>query len=242
MIIKGLQKLTLIDYPEKIACSIFLFGCNFKCGYCHNPELVLDKKGGNYNIEEISKFLEKRKKFLDGVCISGGEPTLNLDLGFLERIKNMGYSIKLDTNGSDYATLLDLKKQRLIDYVAMDIKGPPGLYTKIVGKNIDLRDDVEKGMVLTTQFPDYEFRTTIVPIIRENEKISFMTLKEIEETAEWVIKTTGNNEHKYYLQPFVPRKGKLINPKFEEFVETPIKLLEEMKKNITKYLPNCKIR
>jgi pyruvate formate lyase activating enzyme len=244
MRISGFKKTTSIDYPGKIACTVFLQGCNFRCGYCHNPELVLNQDKGNYSEEYILKFLEKRKGLLEGVCISGGEPTLQLGLKpFVRKLKERDLPVKLDTNGSNYSILSELRQEKLIDYVAMDVKGPDYLYSKLIGRDyVDFRDDVEKGMVLTTQFPDYEFRTTIVPIDRNNEDISFMKVEEVVDIAKWIFKITGSNKHKYCLQPFVPQKGKLIDSRFEEFPETPRKLLEEMQEKVIKYFPRCRIR
>ena len=233
----------MIDFPGKTACTIFLGGCNFRCGYCHNPELVVSKGGENYLESYVFNFLEKRKGLLEGVCISGGEPTRQLGLElFIRQIKDMGFAVKLDTNGSNYATLGKLKQNGLVDYVAMDVKGPPRLYTGLIGKEFfEPRDGYEKGIAVTAQFPDYEFRTTIVPIVREDE-ISFMTVKEIVDTAKLIYDCTGNNHHKYYLQAFVPRKGELIDSRLEKFPETPKELLEDMLEAVREYLPNCEIR
>ena len=124
MKISGLQKLTLIDYPEKIACTVFLFGCNFRCGFCHNPELVLrDNPERVYKEKEILDFLKQRKKYLDAVCISGGEPLINPDLSeLLRKIKELGFIVKLDTNGSNPEGLKELIGKKLVDYIAMDVK------------------------------------------------------------------------------------------------------------------------
>ncbi len=124
MQVAGLQKLTLIDYPSKLACTIFLSGCNFKCGFCHNPELVFtNTQKGVYSENDILDFLDKRKKYLDGVCITGGEPLINPDLkDLLEKIKEKGYLIKVDTNGSNPELLKKIIEQKLADYIAMDIK------------------------------------------------------------------------------------------------------------------------
>lgn len=153
--------------------------------------------------------------------------------------------VKLDTNGSDWSVLGELKENGLVDYVAMDVKGPPELYATIVGREfLDARDGYEKAIAIVSQFPDYEFRTTIVPVIRENE-ISFMTPEEIEKTAKLIYDVVQDNECKYFLQPFVPHKqeeGGLLDSRFEIFPETPPELLEEMKKRAQKYLPNCRIR
>src|SRR3989338_8960504 len=130
MKIAGIQKMTLIDYPDKIACTFFTFCCNFKCGYCHNPELVI-RKGiiNNYPIEECLDFLKRKRKYLDGVCITGGEPLINHDIkDFLFKIKKMGYLIKIDTNGSNPDRLKEIIDEKLVDYVAMDIKSDKEKY------------------------------------------------------------------------------------------------------------------
>lgn len=247
MLIKGRQKTTLIDYTGKIASTIFLFGCNFRCGYCHNPGLVIGKKEDEpiYSEEEILDFLKERKKYPNwGVCISGGEPTLQAGLlYFMEKIKKIGLPAKLDTNGSNFSVLQELRKKGLFDYVAMDVKGPPELYPGIIGrKDIDFRDDVEKGMAITTQFPDYEFRTTVAPVVRDDGNITIMTPEEVVDIAKWIVHTTGSNEHKYRLQPFVPQKGKLMDSRFERFPETPESVLETCLKKARNYLPNATIR
>ncbi|RKX59006.1 MAG: anaerobic ribonucleoside-triphosphate reductase activating protein, partial [Thermodesulfobacteriota bacterium] len=137
MKIKGIQELTLIDYPGKLACTLFLYGCNFRCGFCHNPELVLAPLGNDYTQEEILKFLEKRKGQLEGVCITGGEPLMTIDIEFLNKIKDLGYSIKLDTNGSFPELLEELIKDKLIDYIAMDVKIGKDKYNDLTCSDID---------------------------------------------------------------------------------------------------------
>ena len=143
MIIAGLQKLTLVDYPEKLACTVFLAGCNFRCPWCYNPELVLPEKIKNNS--QISKkgffdFLKYRISLLDGVVICGGEPTLNNDLPiFCKEIKKMGYLIKLDTNGSNPEMIKNLIDEKLIDYIAMDVKAPKEKYKEATGTKIDIR-------------------------------------------------------------------------------------------------------
>jgi len=140
MQISGLQKLTLIDYPGKLACTIFLFGCNFKCGFCHNPELVFTNgQKAFYSEKDVLDFLDKRKKYLDGVCITGGEPLINPDLkDLLEKIKEKGFLIKVDTNGSNPELLKEIIEQKLIDYTAMDIKTDAESYDILVGVDVDL--------------------------------------------------------------------------------------------------------
>ena len=135
MNIQGLQKLTLLDYPEKVACTIFTAGCNFRCPFCHNASLVthidLEK---NIQVEQIMNFLKKRWRVLDGVCISGGEPLLQPGLeDFIRGLKEIGYCVKLDTNGSNSRLLRNLAEQKLLDYVAMDIKNAPDKYGMTIG-------------------------------------------------------------------------------------------------------------
>ena len=143
MKIGGLQKFTLIDYPAKIAATIFTVGCDFRCPFCHNPELVLPeeiKKNSQISEKELFAFLEERRGFLEGICIGGGEPCINEDLPqFCEKIKKMGYLVKLDTNGSRPEMLEILIDKSLVDYVAMDIKAPKEKYQKAAGKKIDIR-------------------------------------------------------------------------------------------------------
>ncbi|MCX6745565.1 MAG: anaerobic ribonucleoside-triphosphate reductase activating protein, partial [Candidatus Parcubacteria bacterium] len=139
--IGGLQKLTLLDYPGKIAANIFLAGCNFRCGFCHNPDLVIIKPEANFiTASEVLDFLHKRKGVLEGVCIGGGEPLLQPSLkGFLRQIKDLGYLVKLDTNGFNYDFLKDLLDNKLVDYIAMDIKASFSQYEKVTGLKSDFK-------------------------------------------------------------------------------------------------------
>lgn len=162
MEIYGLYKLTLLDYPGLMACSVFTGGCNFKCGYCYNDTLVF--KGENRLSEtEILSFLKKRKGVLDGVCISGGEPTLQEDLPeFVSQIKDMGFKVKLDTNGTSPEMLIELYKNGLLDYVAMDVKTALARYKDVVNADVDIekiRFSIET--IIKSGIP-YEFRTTLV--------------------------------------------------------------------------------
>ena len=164
MRIGGLQKLTLIDYPGKIAAIIFTQGCNWRCGYCHNPELVLSAKYEDLIPEDaVLEFLMKRKGQLEGVVISGGEPTIQADISsFLAKIKALDYSVKLDTNGSNPAVLKNILELNLVDYVAMDIKACPSHYSQAVGKKMDMKPITESiACILDSGLP-YQFRTTLV--------------------------------------------------------------------------------
>jgi pyruvate formate lyase activating enzyme len=189
MIIKGLQKQTLIDYPDKLACTIFIFGCNFRCGFCHNPELVVDDGREEISKEEILQFLQERKGFLDAVCITGGEPTLNKELPeFIRKIKEMGYLVKLDTNGTNPEMLEELIENNLIDYIAMDIKAPLEKYDVVTNSKVD-KENIKKSVELILKFPNYEFRTTVVPGLFNKE--------DAKKIGEWL-----KGSKKFYIQQF----------------------------------------
>ena len=165
MKIGGIQKNSLIDYPGKLSCVIFLSGCNFNCPYCHNPSLVRgsDECPVSLRGDDLYGFLESRKDFLDGVVISGGEPTLQKNLVKLcEAIKGLGYSIKLDTNGSRPVDLKTLLERGLVDYIAMDIKTDPSRYNPLIAKGCNPEDILSSIETIMENAPDYEFRTTCV--------------------------------------------------------------------------------
>ena len=167
MIIGGLQKTSLIDFPGKVSCVCFVSGCNFRCPYCHNPELV-DHPGKAFLDERgFFAFIRERQGFLDGVVISGGEPTLQSDLpAFLSRIKREGYAVKLDTNGSHPRMILELVEKRLVDYIAMDIKTDPSLYPVYMQREIDPALILSSIKLIMALGIPYEFRTTCVrPIV-----------------------------------------------------------------------------
>lgn len=154
-------KSSFIDYPGKISAVIFTGGCNFRCGYCHNPELVYGN-GQEINEQYIFDFLAKRKNYLDGVCISGGEPTLQKDLfKFIQVLKGKGYLVKLDTNGTHPEVISELINQKWIDYIAMDIKGSLDRYSEIVHEKVNIEKISESIDIIMNSAVDYEFRTTI---------------------------------------------------------------------------------
>jgi pyruvate formate lyase activating enzyme len=172
MILGGLQKNSLIDFPGKVSCVLFLKGCNFDCPYCHNPGLVKSSSfcGPVFDMKSVYGFLEGRKGFLDGVVISGGEPTLQKDLVYLcENIKRLGYSVKLDTNGSRPRAIKRLLDEGLVDYIAMDIKTDPFHYYPTITKNDCNPDDIFSSVRITMESGiAYEFRTTCVkPLVNE---------------------------------------------------------------------------
>ncbi len=232
MKIAGFQKLTLIDYPGKIACTLFLHGCNFKCGFCHNPGLVLYGPEKIYSEKEIIEFLEKRKSQIEGVCITGGEPLLSLDLEFLKTIKRIGYLIKIDTNGSFPEKLKELINKKLVDFVAMDIKSSKENYEKIVKFNINL-DKIEESMKLVSLLEDYEFRTTIIEGIHN--------IEEIKKIAIWLNEIIGKKPKKFCLQGF-KNKGNLISESFRNRKDTSKEFLEKLKKGIEDYFEDVEIR
>lgn len=192
MQIGGLQKSTLLDFPSKIACIVFTQGCNFRCGYCHNPELFKPKEP--LSIGAFFDFLKTRVKKLDGVVITGGEPTLHADLPeFIKEIKKLSFDIKLDTNGTNPTMLEKLFEENLLDYVAMDIKAPFEKYNEIVCVDFDL-EKIKKSIELVKNSKvEYEFRTTVL-----KNQLNEEDFKKIGE----MIK----GAKRYYLQGFIPSK------------------------------------
>jgi len=190
MLISGLQKLTLLDYPGKTAAIVFTYGCNFRCPYCHNALLVTEKIGETVPEDEVFAFLKKRKGILDAVCITGGEPTLQKDLkAFILKVREIGYSVKLDTNGTNPLLLDELLTEGLLDYVAMDIKNSPERYGEATGVKADTDNIMKSISIIKEKAPDYEFRTTITKELHsENDIIS-------------ICEIIGK-ESKYFLQQF----------------------------------------
>ena len=229
MLIKGLQKLTLLDFPDKMACTVFTFGCNFRCPFCHNASLAT--RAGEVDTipeDEIFDLLRKRKGVLDGVCITGGEPLLYGDdlKDFIIKIKELGYAVKLDTNGSFPKRLRALIEADLIDKVAMDIKNSPEKYGLTSGvENFDMSPILESIELLKSSGIDYEFRTTVV-----NELHS---ASDFEEIGKMIAGAKA-----YYLQSFVD-SGDLIG----EGLSAPSKEdMEAYRKIAEKYVPNTQIR
>lgn len=188
MIIGGLQKTSLLDFPEKIAAIVFTMGCNFRCGYCHNPELI----NGEAKIEEVFEFLKTRQGKLDGVVITGGEPCLQKDLPeFIKQVKELGFAVKLDTNGS-FPEMLE-KVLPDLDYVAMDIKAPFEKYSQIVNVDVDTSKILKSIEFLKNGGVDYEFRTTVV-----KSQLSFEDFEKIGQLIQ--------GAPRYYLQRFEASK------------------------------------
>ena len=222
MKICGLQKTTLIDYPGKIACTIFLHGCNFKCGFCYNAELVIQPASGIYSEDEVLTFLKKRKDKLEAVCITGGEPLISLTEDFLKKIKDIGYLIKLDTNGSNPEKLQKFINQNLINYVAMDIKGAKEDYAKIIQTEVPI-EKIEQSIKIISNLKDYEFRTTILE--------EFHSVDKVKSIGEWLKKITNKTPQKYFLQGF-KNKGNFIEKKYKKEENTSEAYLNNIKNQI----------
>ena len=192
--IYGLQKMTLLDYPEHVACTVFLNACNFRCPYCHNFELVTGDAPPVMETEELFSFLGKRRGLLDGVAITGGEPCLHPELPeLIRRIRSLGFKVKLDTNGCYPDMLHRLLEEGLVDYAAMDIKNSPARYAETVGlKQVDLSPVRESVSLLMGSGIDYEFRTTVVDELHDEADFA--------EIGQWI-----RGAKRYYLQAFTDR-------------------------------------
>ena len=227
MKICGLNKTTLLDYPGCVAATVFAGGCNFRCPFCHNGDLVLHSaKMKEYSEEEVLNFLNKRKNVLEGVCVTGGEPTLYSDLPeFIAKIKAMGYKVKLDTNGSSPKMLKRLVEGKLVDYVAMDIKAPVSEYNKVCGVQVETEsvqqsvDYLKQGEVL------YEFRTTVVKELH--------TKQDILEIGKWIL-----GAENYYLQSYRETDENIC----KGFSAMEKEELFELEMELKKSIKNVKVR
>lgn len=228
MVIQGLQKLTLLDYPGKVACTIFTAGCNFRCPFCHNASLVVDTyKNEEITQKEVSAFLKKRMGVLDGVCVTGGEPLIQSDIEpFLRQIKEMGYAVKLDTNGSFPDKLKRLVDEKLVDYVAMDIKNSQESYGKTIGiRDYDIRNIHRSVQYLLSDAVPYEFRTTVV--------LEFHQRSDFESIGRWI-----RGAQRYYLQQFVD-SGDLIQEGLHGYNR---EIMEQALEVVEKYVQTAEIR
>lgn len=224
----GFQKLTLLDYPGKVACTLFTAGCNLRCPFCHNASLVTHIDNTNiYNKEEILSYLGKRQGILEGVCISGGEPLMQAEIeDFIKEVKALGYSIKLDTNGFYPDKLISLVEKGLIDYVAVDIKNSYSKYAKTTGiENLDLSPLKRTVEFLLSGKVGYEFRTTIVEGLHTEADILD-------------IGKTIKGAPRYFLQNFVD-SGDLIG---EGLCAISLENMKKMQKIAAQFVPNAEIR
>jgi len=231
----GLQKHTLIDFPGNIACTVFTIGCNFKCPFCHNPELVLPslfpKREDQVQVSDLFSFLNKRKGLVDGVVITGGEPCIHPDLAeFCHTIKEMGFRVKLDTNGTRPHTLELLFKEQLVDYVAMDIKSNPATYSFAAGVEVNFKSVQQSIDLIIKNAPAYEFRTTCVNSLMDEK----------------IIKDIGKlikGAKKYILQPCNSNVN-VLNPDFFQqqdgfFSQKELFCLKGIAEN---FVENCELR
>ena len=226
MKISGLQKLTLLDFPGKMACTVFTYGCNFRCPFCHNALLVTEENSDNISEDEFFAFLKKRQGILEGICISGGEPTLQKDLyGFIKKVRALGYAIKLDTNGSNPRLLETLLRENLIDYVAMDIKNSPEKYSLTCGCEVDISAIRESVSLLKESNIDYEFRTTTVREYHNEE--------DFQSIADWL-----RGDSRYFLQHFED-SGNLIGDNLSPFSKDEMTAFADAIKN---KMPNVAVR
>ncbi len=227
MIIGGMRKLSALDYPTKLCITVFTEGCNLRCPFCHNSALVLGE-GEKLNENDVFSFLAKRKGIIDGLCLTGGEPLMqpySEVASFLSKVKNEGFLVKLDTNGTFPEKLSQLLEADLVDYVAMDIKNSPSMYEKTTGTNIDIESVKKSVNLLMKGKVDFEFRTTVV---RELHNVCSMT-----EIGKWL---SGNE--KYFLQMFVSSENVLcggLTPYSKDE-------LEELRRAVLPYVPNAKLR
>ena len=227
MKIAGMQKLSLVDYPEKMCCTLFTSGCNFRCPFCHNAGLVVRPAEDFLTNDEVFDYLKKRKGMLQAVTISGGEPTLQKGLKeFIQQVKDLGYLVKLDTNGTNPTLLIDLVQSGLVDYVAMDIKNSKQKYALTCGLcDIDL-SSVEQSVdfLLSGKVP-FEFRTTVVK--------DFHDEKDFEDISKWIGKAQN-----YYLQQFV-NSGDLVQDGLHGYDANE---MQSLLTHLQKFMPNAKLR
>lgn len=225
----GLQKSTVIDYPGRPAATVFLCGCNLRCPWCYSRELVLPseiEKQPKISQDEFFNFLKERQGFLEGVVICGGEPTINQDLpDFIKKIKDLGFLVKLDTNGSNPQMLENLLDEKLVDYVALDVKLPKEKYREIL--KIDPAEIEKSIRLLKKSWVEHEFRTTVVPNVHTKE--------DIVKIAQWLTPA-----RRYYLQNFRPEKT--VDPEFNRIKAFSDEELAEMQESASKFFETCQVR
>lgn len=229
MIFGGFTPLTLIDYPGKTSAMVYTIGCNFRCGYCHNPELVDETVEDTYTEDYVLAFLKKRIGLLDAITITGGEPTMHGEklIAFMRKVKDLGFLIKLDSNGTNPNFLEKVIHEKLVDYIAMDIKAPLAKYHITAGRPVDVEAIRTSITLLKENRVDYEFRTTVIKILTSPEDIEAIA-KEIE------------GAKTYNLQKFVPTKT--LNPQFLRKTTYTDEEFETFQKTCARYVDFCGIR
>ncbi len=219
LVFNGIQKTTLVDFPGQVACTLFLPKCNFRCPYCYNSALVFEQDTGvKITEQEAFDFLESRKNLLDGVCVTGGEPSLHAELpDFFRKLKEKGFLVKLDTNGSNPQVLKKLFDEKLVDYVAMDIKAPLEKYPEVCNASVDLKAIAESVKLIRESGINYEFRTTVLP--------KFIGKDDLLAIGKWL-----NGSKLYALQQFFS-EGNMLDPSLKNekrYSRVDIELFAEM--------------
>lgn len=228
MRIGGFQPSSLVDFPGTVSAVIFTVGCNFRCPYCHNPELVFEEPERIIREREVLEFLSMRQGVLPAVTVTGGEPTMHEDLPtFLQKVRDLGYRIKLDTNGTNPAMLCSLVKTNLVDYVAMDVKAPLRTYARVVGAAVDTAAIEGSIGFLLSGAVDYEFRTTVVR--------SQLSASDIKQIGREIM-----GARRYYLQQFNPVKT--LHPAFRSKISYSEEELRDMAESIQAYVQHCSTR
>lgn len=227
--IVGVQRLSLVDYPGKLCATVFTAGCNFRCPYCYNVDLVLNHQGMATIPEwEVLNLLFERRRFLDGLCIGGGEPTLhNGLLAFIYKVKSLGYLVKLDTNGSRPKRLMKLMDEKIVDYIAMDMKAPLNRYREVVRSKVDVKAVERSIKLLRRGSVDHEFRTTVVPRLLDGD--------DLDEIAQ-----TLAGSKRYVVQQFKP--GKTLCPQFADVEPYGEGELMEFRDRVAPYFGECTLR
>lgn len=230
LLIKGIQKTSLIDYPDKVAATIFVGKCNFRCPFCHNSDLVLGyDKLPTIKENEILEYLKNKKKWLDAICITGGEPLIHKELiDFIKKVKNINMLVKIDTNGSNPAMLKKLIKEKLVDYIAMDIKTSLGRYDKAAGVKVDKNKLKQSINIIKNSKIDYEFRLTAVPGLINGKDVS-------------LISNLLKGSKRFFIQQFRPDK-KVIDKAYINKKPFSKEELEEFKKILNNNIKEVKIR
>lgn len=239
MVIKGFQEFSLLDYQDRIACIVFVPGCNFRCGYCHNRDLVQNSSQlPKIRESAIFAFLQKRKGQLDGVVITGGEPTLQKDLEeFVGKIRKAGFLVKLDTNGSRPEILTRLIKKGLLDCVAMDLKGPLDLsYHQIAERKVKVENLQKSIKLLVGSGVGVEFRTTVVPTLHSEKALILIA----EQLSKEIKRTKAPRVVSWYLQQFRPQN--CLNREFEKIKPYDQEELERFTKKLRKIFPKTFLR
>lgn len=218
MLISGFDKVTLLNYPGLVACTIFTKGCNLKCPFCHNSSLISGNDDTYIDEDEIFKYLNKRKNIIEGVCISGGEPLLQKDIKeFIRKIKSLGLKVKLDTNGTNPDLILSLINDNLLDYIAMDIKNIKSKYELTGGAKVKIENILKSINIIENSGIDYEFRTTIIK--------EFHTLSDID-----YISKKLDKKSKYYIQNFV-KSDAVLDKNLHSFTSDELKEMKQILNN-----------